>query len=541
MKLTRLTIQNLRCFTDLDLAINGQSLVLVSENAGGKTTLLQSVAWALGHAAPSLTRADFIDDELPISIAVEITGLSPDQHAAFHDAVEFPSDRPMTLRVGLRVVWDSASEQVEAEHLLSARNRRSTREQRNLLRVFWLPAWRDPSRLLAPSARTSLLAQSMTGPDVAAAAQSAAAAIGAAGAALSHDPALADVLSTVRDQLDGLLPEVPGNALSLEYPGSSDFDLLRQLELMVGYRGDGVPVPRQSSGLGQLAIFSFALHLIAQDEEAVVLIDEPEISLHPQVQRSLVRRILSRPNQTLIATHSSNVVSRADPRIIGRLERASSPRDVRVVRAPALTDPEAAALARYATADTAEAFFARAVILVEGEADRLVMANLAARLGLDLDSEGISLLEVGGANTVKSYLQLLGAQGFGLRLAGLCDEDKEANWRSRLEEAGLGEGLDRASAEGLGFFVAVKDLEDELVRALGETETERVVADQGEASALEKFRNQVVHRDKPHADQLRDFLQGRGRKVAYAVPLSSALALDKLPGPLEGCLQHIRA
>src|SRR5699024_9428206 len=38
-------------------------------------------------------------------------------------------------------------------------------------------------------------------------------------------------------------------------------------------------------------------------------IDEPEIHLHPTSQRSLARLLKSNPNQKIIATHSSDIVS----------------------------------------------------------------------------------------------------------------------------------------------------------------------------------------------------------------------------------------
>jgi hypothetical protein len=65
------------------------------------------------------------------------------------------------------------------------------------------------------------------------------------------------------------------------------------------------------------------------------------------------------------------------------------------------------------------------------------------------------------------FLGRFGPRGFGVRLAGLCDEDEERDFRRSLEQAGLGAGLDRAGLARLGFFVCVADLEDELIRSLG--------------------------------------------------------------------------
>ena len=75
---------------------------------------------------------------------------------------------------------------------------------------------------------------------------------------------------------------------------------------------------------------------------------------------------------------------------------------------------------------------------------------------------------MGGATNIGHFLDLFGPRGFGVRLAGLCDEGEEPAFRRGLELAGLAPGP-RAGAgtEQLGFFACVADLEDELIRSLG--------------------------------------------------------------------------
>src|SRR5205085_3482244 len=115
----------------------------------------------------------------------------------------------------------------------------------------------------------------------------------------------------------------------------------------------------------------------------------------------------------------------------------------------------------------------RTVVLVEGASDRCAVEALAERFGRSLDAEGISIVSIGGATNIRSFLDLFGPRGFDVGVAGLCDAGEESVYRRALERAGLGTGLGRAEMESLGFYVCVEDLEDELIRCLGVASVEQ--------------------------------------------------------------------
>ena len=128
---------------------------------------------------------------------------------------------------------------------------------------------------------------------------------------------------------------------------------------------------------------------------------------------------------------------------------------------------------------------------------------------------------------------LFGPQGFGVRLAGLCDEGEERDFRRNLEQAGLGAGLDRAGLAELGFFVCVADLEDELIRSLGVRRVEQLIEAQGELGPFRTFTRQPAQRNRTREQQLRRFMGTRsGRKIHYGHVLAAALDLTRLPSPL---------
>jgi hypothetical protein len=182
----------------------------------------------------------------------------------------------------------------------------------------------------------------------------------------------------------------------------------------------------------------------------------------------------------------------------------------------------------------------RTVVLVEGASDKSAIETLAQRRGLDLAAEGISLVAMGGATNIGTYVGELGPSGRRLRLAGLCDAREEGDFRRALERAGLGSGMGPGDLEKLGFFVCVADLEDELIRALGTDAVERVVDAEGELGSFRTMQMQPAWRGRAAHDQLRRFMgAGSGRKIRYSSLLVAALDLDRVPRPLDLLLAHL--
>jgi hypothetical protein len=182
----------------------------------------------------------------------------------------------------------------------------------------------------------------------------------------------------------------------------------------------------------------------------------------------------------------------------------------------------------------------RAVVLVEGVSDQVALETRAERRGRDLAAEQVSIVPIGGAQSIGRYLERFGAEGLGIKLAGLCDAGEERDFRRGLERAGLGSNLDRGAMEALGFYVCDVDLEDELIRALGAEAVERIAEAQGELGAFRTLQKQPAWRGRPTEEQLRRWLgSGARRKIRYARLLVEALELTEVPRPLTLVLAHV--
>jgi hypothetical protein len=180
-----------------------------------------------------------------------------------------------------------------------------------------------------------------------------------------------------------------------------------------------------------------------------------------------------------------------------------------------------------------------AVVLVEGISDQVAVEALAERRGRELEAEGVSVVPIGGAQSIGRFLDRYGPRGLRLRLAGLCDIGEEAEFRRGLERAGLGSRLTRADMEALGFYVCVEDLEDELIRAVGVEAVLEVVDAQGDLRPFRTLQKQAAWQGRTTEEQLRRFMGSGGRrKIRYARYLVEALDLARVPRPLDRVLAH---
>lgn len=182
----------------------------------------------------------------------------------------------------------------------------------------------------------------------------------------------------------------------------------------------------------------------------------------------------------------------------------------------------------------------RAVVLVEGDSDRVALETLAVRRGRDLAGEGIEIVPMGGITNTRAFASRYGPRGHGVQLAGLYDAPEEAKVRQGLAAAGMRGALEPEGLAALGFFKCSMDLEDELVRALGVEAVEAVIEAAGESSSLRLLAGMPAQRDWTREAVLRRFLGVRsGRKARYAALLVEALEPEDVPDPLAAVLAQV--
>ncbi len=153
------------------------------------------------------------------------------------------------------------------------------------------------------------------------------------------------------------------NALSNEY----DVSLTKQ--------GTTFLVSGASSGEREFLTYLFAIYAL-NVRDALIIVDEPELHLHPKWQKVLLnlfeKLAKATGNQFLLATHSPTFVSPASIQYVSRVY--SENQRSRVVRLTSNTLPNAKHLFNIINSQNNErVFFCDKVVLVEGLSDRIFL------------------------------------------------------------------------------------------------------------------------------------------------------------------------
>ncbi|MAT06890.1 MAG: hypothetical protein CL424_17790 [Acidimicrobiaceae bacterium] len=150
------------------------------------------------------------------------------------------------------------------------------------------------------------------------------------------------------------------------------------------------------SGDGMQIWLQLAYHAFRLKAADTVVVDEPDVFLHPDLQRRVVRLLESLPGQTITATHSSEVLGEVSPKSVVWVDKTRS-RGVRGDRAPVqLAD----AIGTQFNLDLAKALRSRKVLFVEGKDLRIIRRLAVKTDAVKLASEsGIAVLKLDGFST----------------------------------------------------------------------------------------------------------------------------------------------
>lgn len=161
-------------------------------------------------------------------------------------------------------------------------------------------------------------------------------------------------------------------------------------------------------------------------QPVILAIEEPELYLHPHGCRHFFRLLqdLSQQGlQLLYTTHERSFVSAGEYEAIHIVRKPQSATTVTSGNALHLVANQRERLRLQSKFNDRmnEAFFASAVVLVEGDADEVACRCALEQLGMELDKLSISVLAVGGVGEIPLIGQLLSA--LGVPVIALVDQD----------------------------------------------------------------------------------------------------------------------
>ena len=177
-------------------------------------------------------------------------------------------------------------------------------------------------------------------------------------------------------------------------------------------------------GIGGGVIESLIIltHLISEKNK-IFFLDEPELHLHPHNKR-ILKKILensSSNNQIIYITHSAEFInsSELDKISLVRLINGTS----KIFKCPIdIKNDEfmQRSLLRLTRSEQKEFFFARKVLLVEGETEMSAFPIFADRLDYNFDIESVSVISINN-NYFVSFIRILKA--FNIPFLIVCDSD----------------------------------------------------------------------------------------------------------------------
>ena len=211
--------------------------------------------------------------------------------------------------------------------------------------------------------------------------------------------------------------------------------------------GDGYPANHEASGILQVIALLSAIH---NDEIGTLIIDEPEISLHPQHQAFLLEEMElvagdpSDPTKKLIiiATHSPSMLPLRRIEELSKIIFFNSAQRVPAQiesKSEILKSRKLTALIARLSATHRTAMFAEHVLLVEGPSDEIIVTQLARKFGLRMLARNAQILPVTGKGEfieAAKLFRLMNKQVSLLAdLDALADENDLVNYFSGLPEA----------------------------------------------------------------------------------------------------------
>ena len=468
MKITSIKIRNHSRIPDCTIDVRN-NLILVGANGTGKSSIIRCIDLTLGKTTQqlyySIDNSDFEDEEQPFVVEVKLEELSKDELSFFPDDFDV-LDNSLTIRMEANLDKDELT--IRRYFPKGAGESNLRREQ--LESIGWSLISSDFSTTQLKSGKKTIVDDYLKEVDVSGDESKLAEVIKSLSDVIDESDAFNDALDSLANRLDPVLDGgITANELHFVPGASINGDVLNDIRLQIeGKSGTARLATEQSDGIKALIAFSIFGLL---NSNGMIAIDEPETHLHPSAQRNLMRILRSTGRQLVISTHSGVVAGEFDPASVVVTREGVPP--VQPSQGFLSGRKNQATLARWWISSKVELLTAKHIIAVEGPSDRMVLEEVAVKMGYHLERDGIEILEAAGCTEMHHVLDIFGKNGFNLKVSIVVDEDNGKNLCDLANKLGVTIG----NLAKKSVFVSRKDLEDEYVSAIGVDRLWRAMSD----------------------------------------------------------------
>lgn len=446
-RMSHVAISNFRACRYLSLPLESFT-PLVGQNNTGKSTILEAIKWVLKPGA--LPATDFADASKPIVVAACIDGISKELIGSIPEQKHRTAIEPFCRdgKLWMRVVANGTGKNSISQEVWAIDEYTGDGVPE---------AWRPyPTGL--PQAVSALIPEALhiaamddIGED-----------LGKAKAGttikelldeimvpvLKSHAELNDALNTIRHILtagggnrsghlkafdaqatSALGHFFPGLALDLDLQviDIKEFFKAGDLHVTDGLTGDRRRFDQMGTGAQRAIQMSLIRYLaearaVAPEKTSrrLLLIDEPELYLHPQGVRRLRQALLSLSGtgfQVVFSTHSPMMLSRenaADTVIVGKTKETGTTanKPLRHAVFAALNDAESQSRTLFELGNLADVYFSERIVLCEGKTDRRLLPLAYERLfGQPPELDQIAFVSLGSCSDIPKALPVLAAMG----------------------------------------------------------------------------------------------------------------------------------
>lgn len=421
MEVANLKIENFRGIETLTIDL-GPSTVLIGANNVGKTSILRALDFVLGRQAGRGGRISDYDHrregedrDLPDGHQVTITATfiegeegqwDASAARALNDVIQLDDDERRTIVARLSDTYDAKTREFDTEFkFLNLQGdeliKTPVRELRSFAPAFYLSAERRAGSDFSRGARfwAPFLRDPMLDDNVRKKLEANLRKVGDEVTEASPD------LVSLRESLEGtkgMIDLKKDDPVSLEPLATRLPELLRRTEVrLTTPNGASVPLDRHGGGAQNVAVlYLFQAYLAAalsseyeENASPVLALEEPEAHLHPAATSAAWKVLGEMKGQKIVATHSGELLSLVPLSSIRRIARTDAGIEVRRVNAGTLNKDEERKIDFHIRRARGELLFGDVWLLGEGESEYWVLTGAAEALGINLEQEGVRIVE----------------------------------------------------------------------------------------------------------------------------------------------------